>query len=203
MNKSGLKKVKRSTKTGTRSYWVRAQAIGRKESLRQGKLESNGNRNPSMGQRILHKITGLLPGKKQGQVLNSMHPWEPHHTEHVRTTFGVHGEPSAIGGKSALYGSSGPGSDHSFRAILTGAARGMGGSPGHNERFVPAGRLTGRDLINTVSGSRYTSEGSFFTGSDYRGRRGEIDLRRTELAKAFGVEPDHVRYTPQRSQVGR
>jgi hypothetical protein len=57
-------------------------------------------------------------GKRAGgKKLNSLNPWEGHHTENVRT------DKSSLGDKARFYGSSGPGSSHSWLALAIGAQR--------------------------------------------------------------------------------
>jgi hypothetical protein len=53
-------------------------------------------------------------GKRtKGKKLNSLNPWQMHHVEHVNTN-------TKLGERQKAYGSSGPGSDHSWFAHLVG-----------------------------------------------------------------------------------
>lgn len=52
----------------------------------------------------------------KGGKLNALNPWEQRHMEHVSTN-------SALGERARAYGSSGPGSDHSWFAHVVGAYR--------------------------------------------------------------------------------
>jgi len=67
---------------------------------------------------MLVKSTGKSLNKKG--KLNALNPWEQHHTEHVSTN-------SALGERARAYGSSGPGSDHSWAASMVGIAKAANG----------------------------------------------------------------------------
>lgn len=56
-------------------------------------------------------------GKRTGgKRLNSLNPWEAHHVEGVSTD-------TRLGERQKAYGSSGPGSSHSWLAMMAGAAK--------------------------------------------------------------------------------
>ncbi len=76
-------------------------------------------------------------GKRAGgKKLNAMNPWEPHHVQHVNTTN------SKLGTAAKAYGSSGPGSDHSWLAIAVGMERQRRAhSDGHLPESATAGQI--------------------------------------------------------------
>lgn len=85
--------------------------------------------------------------------LHALNPWEQRHTEHVSTN-------SALGERAKAYGSSGPGSTHSWLALAVGAAkaRSMAGFQGHigdhaddSRSFAAARRMAGRAALPAVT----------------------------------------------------
>jgi len=178
-NKERRKVVVRGKgKTYTRTMLVNAaRDIGKRESLHQIKLEQ-ANHQPSTMSKMLAKaksgLKGVLPNRNVG-ALHSLHPWQEHHTEGVKT-----GE-SQLGGVQKFYGSSGPGSDHSLYALAVGARR------DHN---MPAYQKT----ITAHGGSREQAE--------RRQLAGELEASFAQPHASFLREPTTARGSSQNWSSG-
>lgn len=137
-----------------------------------------------------------------GKKLNSLNPWEAHHTQHVKGQFP----------KSS--GSSGPGSSHSAFALLVNhykaremAARqaGLDGGTAHAAQNAKARRGAGREgamLAGTsIEVYRTAAYGRFGrhtpVGNPDNDRR--IANRAHDLAEAFGVHHERVEHSPRRN----
>lgn len=112
-------------------------------------------------------------GRRAGKSgkLNALNPWDIQHTEHVKTN-------SALGARAKAYGSSGPGSDHSWLALAVGAQRSREhATKENNDPFMESftrshasmRRMTGKDVTQT---SWHSQEGMEKAESVFRAHEG-------------------------------
>lgn len=134
-------------------------------------------------------------GKRaKGGKLNAMNPWQPHHTELVNGRF------------PKSQGSSGPGSDHSYFAILTARYKGMGiYGRGHAEPYTAEAAALRRH--NAIGSANLANQGSLGRNIGWRIYSPETKstlavnrrARMQDLEGAFGARVTHV---PRRSSWG-
>lgn len=142
-------------------------------------------------------------GKRtSGKALNSLNPWMVRHTKHV------HPNPeNPLGERAKLYGSSGPGSDHSWMALLAGSLRqehktyresGMTeddtGTRFHRNMRFNAGRDAG---LFAESWHRDEASVAF---AENQGTRG-APFHRTNLEQRYGRDNVHQVYQDPRKHV--
>lgn len=129
--------------------------------------------------------------------LHALNPWEQRHTEHVSTN-------SALGERAKMYGSSGPGSDHSAFALAVGARRGLiswSEQRGLSERAVGGhnhaiARARSAMRASEEVGWQQRANGaspSWLINATHGAERTPAAERITELSTAFGVPKSHVR----------
>lgn len=133
--------------------------------------------------------------------LHALNPWEQRHTEHVSTN-------SGLNERAKAYGSSGPGSDHSWIALAAGHNKQRERTMG--ERFWGLGyehlshgaaeerRSSGERAFATAMGSAYLrglnpSRPSTALTHTFIAGRTPAAQRISELSSAFGVPASHVR----------
>ena len=122
-------------------------------------------------------------GKRAGgKKLNSLNPWETHHVEHVKTN-------TKLGQRQQAYGSSGPGSDHSFFATLIGHTR-------QHDKTTEEHLLTEHDTGTAKHAqARQYSAGRGNAGLLY-GRQGELDRSATSFTWNRVTHGDRVEHNP-------
>jgi hypothetical protein len=144
-------------------------------------------------------------GKRaSGKKLNSLNPWEARHTEHVKGQFP----------KSS--GSSGPGSDHSWLAVVVGAMR-----PRMTAKFEPESYTEEHARLRRSRGQWLSTSRAEGTPNSPHSIRQEVahshgvpndwsspserraSHRSFNLAEAFGVPHTAVHTVPPRGGWGR
>ena len=100
--------------------------------------------------------------------LHALNPWEQRHMEHVSTN-------TKLGQRQQAYGSSGPGSDHSFFATLIGHTRQW-------NRVGSEGNLTERDSGTAKHAAARQHAGRHNDASRLIGRDGNLDRTATQFA---------------------
>lgn len=144
-------------------------------------------------------VRSAKPVNSRGK-LHSLNPWEARHVDHVSTNSVLPAD------RARLYGSSGPGSDHSAFALATGHYKQQ--SRAHFERgHIPEFGTSGHGSIRRDAGSAAAAAalGQFYT-AQFNTRPASVMLGRvfgtphqpssqriSEIAGAFGVPSSHVR----------
>lgn len=83
-----------------------------------------------------------------GKKLNAMNPWSPNHTANVST------DRSRLGDKAKFYGSSGPGSSHSWLALAIGASKQRNLANAENSNPFPQSYTAAHALDRRIAGTR-------------------------------------------------
>lgn len=140
-------------------------------------------------------------GTRRAGKLHSLNPWEARHTEHVSTNSVLPAD------RAKLYGSSGPGSDHSWTALRVGAIRDHYAWSADRTTKRAAGTV--KRILNPVAGESHAVSrrevgrsaardyvmGTEVYGMSHADRELNSTVAHTRLGDTFGAS--HVRRIPQ------